>query len=186
MWQSASETMKRRLAALGAIHVDNIVVTHQGPVWATFVTTPRKLFSGKEDSLLGLFPPGGVRATDLDRIRGFGRAIADQLDVVPQSDRRSFLHGLEPVTVNQRYVFPEWVGWRMFYAWARAIQALEKCGSWARTVGVCCFVVFLGGLIVIGIPVGLLARILLHPLLKKRLAAYIERLKAPSGGKAKD
>ena len=40
--------------------VDNVVVTHQGPPLATFVTTTRALFTGKRDRLWGIFPPAGI------------------------------------------------------------------------------------------------------------------------------
>src|SRR5918992_89863 len=54
MWQNASETMKRLLAAAGACHRDNIVVTHQGSSLATLISTPRALLSGRQNSLLGV------------------------------------------------------------------------------------------------------------------------------------
>ena len=41
MWQSGSETMKQLLRDAGASHLDNIVVNHQGPPFATFVSIPR-------------------------------------------------------------------------------------------------------------------------------------------------
>jgi hypothetical protein len=43
MWQRASERIKGLLATVGAVHCDNVVVTHQGSPLLTLVSTPRAL-----------------------------------------------------------------------------------------------------------------------------------------------
>jgi hypothetical protein len=65
MWHSASEAMKQALRDLGAVHLDNVVVTHQGPALATFVSVPRALLYGKRDRLWGIFPPADLGRPEL-------------------------------------------------------------------------------------------------------------------------
>lgn len=181
MWHNASLTMKRILNAVGAIHVDNIVITHQGPVWATFLSTPRRLLSGKNDPLWKGLPPSGLGAADLEKLRRFGQAIAEDLDLRSPDESRPFLSGLDPAPINRRYIIPELVGWYMFAAWAHVLSWLGRCGPWVRRLGLYCFVIFLGLTIGLGIPAGFLGTVLLYPFVRKPMAAYIKRLKAPSG-----
>lgn len=79
MWTIASETMKRLLQQCGAVHRDNVAVTHQGPIWATFVSTPRLLLFGKRDRLWNLFPPGGIDDGAVARIRNLAGVLSEQI-----------------------------------------------------------------------------------------------------------
>ena len=97
MWHTASETMKRLLALAGAIHIDNVVLTDPSPPLASFVTTPRWMFTGKRDRFMG-FPPAGVpgggdpaplavRHGDLER-RVLARGARGALDPARAGGRR--------------------------------------------------------------------------------------------------
>jgi len=180
MWQSASETMKQLLADAGARHIDNIVVTHQGPAWATFITTPRALLFGKKEGFWGIFPPAGLGDTELARVARFGKAILDRRDRLHLPEAVPLLTGLGAVHIQRRYVIPERIGWHWFRGWAHLIRFLGRFGTVARTAGVYVFVVFLLFLIVIVMPLTMLGRLLFYPLINKRLTAYIRRLEQPS------
>ena len=124
MWQNASETMKRLLAAAGAYHRDNIVVTHQGSSLATLISTPRALLYGNRESLLGVFPRAGVSELDVARVRGLGRVVARRLSAGSDACRGPLLRG-EPALAIQRWsVVPELLAWYCFFGWAVAIRAL--------------------------------------------------------------
>lgn len=181
MWQSASETMKARLRDLGAVQVDNIVVTHQGPPWATFITTPRALLFGQKGPFWKIFPPAGIAEGELERIRGFGRAVRQHFDRLRDPAPRSLLQGLGAVHVNRRYMIPEFLGWYLFRAWARVLSSLGRPGSWARSLGVVLFILFLVTAVVVGIPLVILGSLLLSPLINRLARPYAERLAAPSG-----
>jgi len=56
MWLSAQEKMKGLLRDLGARLVDNVVLVDQGPPWATFITTPRWVLTGKKNGFWGRWP----------------------------------------------------------------------------------------------------------------------------------
>jgi hypothetical protein len=181
MWHSASETMKRLLREAGARHIDHVSITHQGPAWATFVTTPRSLLFGKKEGFWGIFPPAGISAADLAGIARFSRAILNQRDKLMKGDDAPLLRGLGAVQVNPRYVVPELIGWYWFRGWARLIRALGRMGSVPRLAGVYLFVVCLVMMILVVLPVTLLVRLLLYPCVRRWTAVYVHRLEQPSG-----
>ena len=181
MWQSASETMKVLLQQRGARHMDHVSLTHQGPAWATFITTPRSLLFGKKQGFWRIFPPAGLADTELAAVSRFSHAIVNQQHKLQCPEAVSLLSGLGAVQVNTRYVLPELIGWYWFRGWARLIRFLGRLGSIARLAGVYLFVLCLVPLILFGIPLLLLVRLLLYPWMRRWTAAYIERLQQPSG-----
>lgn len=196
MWATAGEKMKRSLADRGAIHRDNISVTHQGPIWATFVTIPRLLLYGKRDRLWNLFPPPGIGAGQIRRMAGFGECLAPQLTScvghqAPDSDAaeltppappaRPFFPGMDAAPVVERYLLPEFIGSYVFTFWAHVITTMGNLGGkWLRRFGTYCFVATLVCLIVVGIPILLVARIVMFPVLNPWIRKYAARLRQPS------
>ena len=181
MWQSASERMKRLLRAAGAVQTDNAVVTHQGPAWATFITTPRALLFGRKEPLWGVFPAAGIGNAELDRVRRFGELIRDRWPQRPRGNTEPVLQGAGAVAINYVYMIPEWIGWHLFMAWAYVLKALGAVSRWLRLAGVAAFIVFLVCAVVLGIPVVIVSTLLLAPFLRSAIKAYAERLAAPSG-----
>ena len=181
MWHSASEMMKRLLEKAGTRHIDNVAVTHQGPAWATFITTPRALLFGKKEGFWGIFPPAGLDDKELARVARFGKAIVERRDRLHQPDAVPLLTGLGAVPINRRYLVPELIGWYWFRGWAHLIRFLGRLGSVPRMAGVYLFVMFLLFMIVVVMPLTMLGRLLLHPFIHKRLAAYAHRLQQPTG-----
>ena len=180
MWHRASLKMKRLLADAGAVHIDNVVVTHQGPPWATFITTTRSLFTGKRDRLMKILPPAGVREEEPERMESLGAAVAQQIDRLDDPAGRSLLRGLGAVEVNRRYVIPELVASRFFPFWARVIRFCGCFGSPFRHVGVFFFIHFLLLMIVAGIPLTIVTLPVVYPFVRKPITSYISRLKGPS------
>jgi hypothetical protein len=181
MWHRASERMKAVLAEAGAMHVDNVVVTHQGAPSVTFITTPRALLTGKRGRLGGVLPKAGVHEAQQDRMGLLGETVARQLDTLDDPAAGPLLRGMGAVEVNRRYVVPERVGWRCFRIWARVIRWLGRFGRPLRSVGIFLFVHFLLLLIVLGIPLAMLMMPVTYPFVRKGLEREITRLKEPSG-----
>ncbi len=181
MWHSASETMKKMISQLGGIHIDNVVVTHQGPPLATFITTPRLLLTGKKDRFLGTLPPGGVRDEEINALSRFGYQIANNLDTLNDSSSQSLLKNLRAVTVNPRYVIPEIIGRVVYGAWAKLARFFGKPGSLSRRPIIYLFAVLLILAIPIVLLISLLLRVLLYPLINPKIKSYVEVLKSPSG-----
>ncbi len=179
MWHNASETIKREIKRVGGLHIDNVVVTDQGPAWATFVTTPRWMFTGRNDAF-GIFPPAGVAPEALVGFRRFGEAIsrgATGLDHRPPSP---LLRGRGAVSVEQRYSVPELIGKYSFPAWARLIRAAGRFGSWLTGLTTVVFVLYLVFAILILVPLSIIARIALYPIMRRWYRSQVQRLKSPS------
>ncbi len=181
MWQSASETMKRLLGETGAVHIDNIVVTHQGPPWATFVTAPRLLLFGKKEPFWGIFPAAGIADQELDRVRRLGGVLRERAHLLKEPGPRPLLRGEGAVEVNRRYLIPELIGWYLFRGWAHVLKGLGRLGWPVRYLGIALFMLFLVTVIVVGIPVVVVLTALLYPLVRQASAPYADRLAEPSG-----
>jgi hypothetical protein len=180
MWLSAQEKMKQMLANAGARHIDNVVLTDQGPPWATFVTTPRWVLTGRKEGFWGIFPPAGVSDAEIAGAARFGRALADALPLL-QSTRGPLLSGLGAVKVNPGYVAGEKIAHRSFQVWGRLLRAIGPPGHPLRRLVLVVYVVFLVTMILTVLPVSMVARALLRPLLKGKLDAEVARLEGPSG-----
>ncbi len=180
MWQAGSERLKRLLAAAGARHVDNVVVTHQGSPVATLVSTPRALLSGRDDRLMGVFPEAGVAAGDSDRIQDLARVAAQRLAAVDAVDG-PLLAGEPAVKVKRWLIGPELAGAGAFRLWARLIRSMGRMGRTARAVGVWGFALFLVLMILVGLPLTLIATPILYLLARGWLERTAARLAAPTG-----
>jgi hypothetical protein len=180
MWQRASERIKSLLATAGAVHCDNVVVTHQGSPLLTLVSTPRALLFGRKDSLLGVFPKAGVADSDRARVRELARVIAQRL----QSDRSfggSLLSGESALSITRWLVVPELLASYCFYGAAVVIRALGKIHPALRASGVYAFAVFLLMLILIGLPLAIAGSALASLGMRERLDAYVNQLSKPTG-----
>lgn len=180
MWLAAQEKTKQLIAARGGRLIDNVVLTDQGPPWATFVTTPRWVLTGKKDGFWGIFPPAGISDADIAAASRFGRALVDALPQL-KGARGPLLAGLGAVKVNPGYVAGEKIAHRSFLIWGRLLRALGRPGTPLRRAVLMVYILFLVTMILTVLPVSMLVRALLRPLLKKKLDAEVARLEAPSG-----
>jgi hypothetical protein len=180
MWQRASERMKTLLVAVGARHIDNVVVTHQGSPLATFVSTPRALLFGKRDRLMGIFPEAGASNDDLERVRRLGEVAASALG----RDRRpgtSLLEGEPAVRVVRWLIVPELFASYVFVGWASAIRRLGAIHLGLRAIGVYGFAFALVLMILVVLPVTIVGTAIVSPLLRARIESRAARLAAPTG-----
>ncbi len=184
MWLCAHEKMKGLLASLGAVLIDNVVLIDQGPPWATFITTPRWLWTGKRNGFWGVFPPAGVDPKDISGAARFGRALADSLESLRSAPGRSLLWGLGAVKVNPKYVSSERIAHRSFKLWGRLLRRAGKRGDPLRRVMLAVYLVFLVGMICTLVPVSITVRALLRPFLRKKTDEQVVMLERPSGSSA--
>ncbi len=181
MWLSAQEKMQALFAERGARLIDNVVLVDQGPPWATFVTTPRWLLTGKQGGFWGVFPPAGVSADAIAGTARFGRALVDGLDKLRAGSDGSLLHGLRAVKVNPGYIAGEKIAQRSFRLWGRLLRALGPPGHPLRRAALLLYAMFLVTMILMVLPISMLVRALLRPLLRGRLDTEVARLEQPSG-----
>lgn len=75
MWVSAVAIMNNKLKLLRAKTIRNLVLCDTGPAWATFITTPRWMLTGKKEAF-SFFPEAGIAEKDFKRARLFASLIA--------------------------------------------------------------------------------------------------------------
>lgn len=181
MWLSAQEKMKSLLHSVGATLIDNAVLVDQGPPWATFITTPRWLITGKREGFWSIFPPAGVSQRDISGAARFGKAILDNLDGLETNPGKPLLAGVGAVKVNQSYIGSEKAGHRAFTLWSRLLRMAGKLGELPRRVMLFVFLIYLVFMILTFVPVGMVVRALLKPFMAARLKEQAKRFERPSG-----
>lgn len=180
MWVLAQEEVKRLLQDAGARLSDHVALVDPGPSLATFITTPRWMLSGRRDSFLGL-PPAGIPERELAACARFGRALAGPLAAGTLDGTRPALTGLAAAAVDPALLASEKIGRRSFRVWSRLVRAAGPPGHWGRRPVLALYVVFLIMMIITVVPVSLLLRALLKPLLRARLEAQAALYELPSG-----
>jgi hypothetical protein len=184
MWLTAQESVKALLAAHGARLIDNVVLVDQGPTWATFVTTPRWMLTGRRNGFLGIFPPAGISESDIADTRRFGQALVDKRHLIQSGLQTPLLSGLGAVKVNPGYIASERIVHRSFRVWGRLLRAIGQPGNPARRAVLVLYVLFLVTMILTVMPLGIVIRALLRPLMRARMDREVARLELPSGSAA--
>jgi hypothetical protein len=180
MWTRAQETMKMMLGDCGARLIDNVVLTDQGSLMASFVTTPRWLWTGKKEPFRG-FPAAGVSDQDIEACCRFGKAIEHGLAEDAEKASGPILHGLKAVEAEVSQIQSEKVGYRSFLIWGKLLRRIGRQGDAKRTPVLAVYVVFLILMIVTVVPLSMLLKALLAPLMKHKHQQTKLYFEAPSG-----
>ena len=180
MWLKAQEKMMNMLSGINARLIDNVVFIDKGNVFATLITTPLWLLTGKQTPFFGL-PAPGIPPPEILQARRFGLALQDAL--ADDAEKKSFplLAGLKAVEADPKLYFTETAATRSFYLWGKLIRFAGKPGQWIRKPLLFFYVIFLVVLIVTVIPASLIPQALVRPLLKKRLGRMKHIFELPSG-----
>ena len=179
MWHRASLEMKRLLEEAGGEHIDGVVATHQGPPWATFLTTTRAV-DGEARPFVGDLPArragGGGRGAD-GRAGGRRRAAAGRLGGPrgPGPAPRFGGRGSEPPLRDAGAR-----GRSLLSFLGSPHPQLRPPGPPLRSVGIFLFIHFLLLMIVAGIPLSVLTLPLVYPLTRRSTAARLAHLKQPT------
>jgi hypothetical protein len=180
MWTQAHLTAKELLSKLGAKLIDNIVLQDQGSTMASFVTTPRWLLTGHKDGFWGL-PPAGVSDEDILSACRFGKAIVDGLAADKELDGQPLLAGLGAVNADVALIQSEKIGYRSFRIWGKLLRAIGDQSSKLRKIILVIYILFLIGMILTVVPVTLLVKWLLRPLLVNYHQRLKQEFEQPSG-----
>jgi hypothetical protein len=152
MWVTAQQTMLGLLRDLDARLVDNVVLTDEGPIWATFITTPWWLLTGNKGPLAKFLPEAGISANAIRRSERFGHALNAALPGIGKNGEGPFLRGLQAATVQPLTLLGERIGYRSFRIWGRILRAVGKPGSAARKPVLAIYFVFLITMILTVLP----------------------------------
>jgi len=181
MWLMAQEKMKQMLSDVGAKLLDNVVLVDSQSALVTFLTTPRWLLTGNKGVQGGVLPPAGVTEKDIAGAARFGSALASALHQDAERTGQPLLSGLEAVKVDTRLIASEKIGHRSFLIWGKLLRKIGPQGTPLRQLVLAIYAVFLVCMIVTVVPITMVLKFLLKPLLKKGLDREREYFEAPSG-----
>ncbi|MDR1424044.1 MAG: dialkylresorcinol condensing enzyme [Azoarcus sp.] len=180
MWLGAFDTVKTLVTQGGGRLVDHVALIDDGPALATFITTPRWMFTGRRDAFLGL-PPAGVNARHRADAARFGVALAEALARDGEKTGVPMLTGLRAVKVTPHLLLSERAGRRAFRVWSGFVRLFGRAGQWRRAPVLLLFLLYLVVMILTVVPLNLALQRLAAPLLARRLAARARQYELPSG-----
>lgn len=179
MWVLAQQQVQEFLAQAGARHCDHVALVDPNKL-SSFITTPRWMLTGRQEPFWGL-PRAGVPEFDIAAGARFGRALARALADGTLDGRRPVLTGLSAARVDPALLASEKIGRRSFRLWGKLVRSAGGPGAPMRRPVLAAYVVFLIAMIVTVVPVSLVLRTLLKPLLRARLTAQAALYERPSG-----
>ncbi|OAJ94049.1 flavodoxin family protein [Vibrio bivalvicida] len=180
MWVMAQEKMKSLIKDCGGHLIDNAVLTDQSGTIYSFVTTPRWMLTGKKDPFW-VFPAAGVSKQDITESARFGTRLVSALSQNLEKEARPLLTNLNAVKVNGKLIGSEKIATRSFMIWGKLIQRSGQPGAFSRKVVITIYVLFLITMIFTLVPINLLAKKLISPLMKKSIEKSTEYYEKPSG-----
>jgi hypothetical protein len=160
MWYSAALAVRRMVERAGGVHVGHVAAVDSGPAWATFVTTPRWLLTGRRGRFLKVFPPAGIGDDAVARLAELGARLAARPGA-PVFD------GLDPFRVDTRMALPDLLGRIAFEPWARLIARTRRPA--ARRALQLAFAAWMTATVPVAVPALALTRPLLGGLVTRRL-----------------
>ncbi|MDR2031472.1 MAG: dialkylresorcinol condensing enzyme [Azoarcus sp.] len=180
MWLCAFDVLRDLVAEAGGRLIDHVAFTDPSSALATFITTPRWMFTGRRDRFLGL-PPAGVDARQSAGAARFGAALADALAHDREQCGRPLLSGLGAVKVAPHLILSERAGRRAFRIWSGLVRRCGRAGERRRIPALVLFSLYLIVMILTVVPLNLLLQRLAMPLLARYLAARVRHYEQPSG-----
>jgi hypothetical protein len=180
MWIMAQEKMKTKLKLLGARLIDNVVLIDQGGNLATFITTPRWMWTGRKNAFWGL-PEAGIAPSEIKKSSRFGYALVDALNKDLEKEKVPLLQGLEAVKVDNRLIGSEKIATKSFNIWGGLIRKFGTTGDKVRIPVLALYALFLFLLIIIVIPINTLIKPILRKINHKKVAQESAYFEEPSG-----
>ena len=129
MWIMAQEKMKKKLKALGANLVGNIVLADRHLNHISVITISKWMFSGKKERFLGIFPKPGVSQKDIDESVKFGPIIAKHLNENEFSGLQEALLKEKAVKIKPFLITTDKRANLIFSKWAKLIQSKGEKNS---------------------------------------------------------
>lgn len=179
MWLMAQEKMKTLLANANARLIGNIVKVDQSNDWASFITTPAWLFTGKKKPYNWL-PSAGIAENEIQDMRRFGEKLLQKLQENQPLDETLFQQ-MQAVRIDEKLMMSEKVGNRSFYLWGKLLIKCGKISPHFRQLMLYVYVCFLVTMILTVVPISAIIKWLFRPLLKDKLAQQRHYFAQPSG-----
>lgn len=180
MWIMAQEKIKNKLSSIGARLIDNVVLIDQGGNVATFITTPRWMWTGNKNSVLGL-PEAGIDPREIEEASRFGFALKDALASDLEKEDKPLLEGLKAVRVDNKLVGTEKIAHKSFLIWGKLIKKFGNTGDKARIPILILYFIFLLTLILTVVPINMLIKPIIRKLNKEKVESESIHFEKPSG-----
>lgn len=180
MWAMAQKTMVGSIEALGARLLDNVVLIDQSSSLASFVTTPRWMFTGRKNSFWGL-PPAGIAPRDIENCDRFGRAIERALRDDLEKESQPLLTGLKAVQADYGLIQSETIGYRSFRIWGKLLRKIGGRGSALRRKVLLLYFVFLILMIITVVPISIALKSILSIVYRDKYLQRKVEYEKPSG-----
>jgi hypothetical protein len=180
MWVMAQEKVKNKLKELNATLIDNVVLTDQGGNFATFITTPRWMWTGRKNAFWGL-PKAGVSPREIKEASRFGSALVDALKKNLEKAKKPLLQGLKAVKIDNRLIGSEKIATKSFKIWGGLIRKVGTTGDKARIPVLFLYFLFLVSLIIIVVPINTIIKPIFRKLNHKKVAKESAYFEEPSG-----
>ena len=184
MWLSAERTVRRLVRDAGGVHAGTIAVTDDGPAWATFITTPRWLLTGRRGRFLRVFPPAGISDATIGSLRRFGEALAERGGRLGAPEVSAALAGLDPLQVDRPMVLPDLAFGRAFRVWAAAIQCTTRPGTAGRGAALGALTAFIVTAAAGSILSAVVARLLARERVERLTDRYVDAFRPPAAAPA--
>ncbi|MCF7521118.1 dialkylresorcinol condensing enzyme [Neisseria sp. ZJ106] len=179
MWLQAQEKMKKLLTDCQANLIGNVVKVDQCNDWASFITTPLWMLTGKKQAVNWL-PTAGIAEEDIADMQRFGKQLLQFFAQNRPLDRTLF-QGMGAVKIDEKLMMSEKVGARSFHIWGKILIKSGRFFPSFRTIMLYVYVVFLIAMILTVVPISALLKRLLKPLIQHKLDKQKRYFAEPSG-----
>jgi hypothetical protein len=148
LWYSASRIIQGALETLGAKFLGQVTICEISPIWASFVTTPRWMLTGKKNPFL-FFPPAGIREQDFAALEARGRELGEAwIRFGGEGLHSRFGSNLDRLSLR----LMDRIGRSFFEVWSRVIMGLCPKPGLAQDLILVLFRINLVALIVVLAP----------------------------------
>lgn len=146
LWYSASKVMRTSLQKIGADFLGQITLCEISPLWASFVTTPRWMLTGRNNAF-GIFPAAGVSEQDFSALTQRGRRLALSWSAGQGVGEGVLGSNLDRLSLR----LMDRIGRRFFKIWAGVLAVVApRAGVWQD----CMLILFRLNLIALIVGVG--------------------------------
>ncbi|WP_150538305.1 dialkylrecorsinol condensing enzyme [Actinobacillus vicugnae] len=178
MWLQAQEKLKKLLANCGANLIGNVVKVDQSNSWASFITTPMWMLTGKKK--VGNLPSAGIAESEIQDMSRFGEKLLQTLQQNRPLDHTLF-QAMGAVKIDEKLMMSEKVGARSFHIWGKLLIASGQISPKFRQFLLCFYIIFLVAMILTVVPISAVIKRLLKPLIQKKLDEQKKYHAQPSG-----
>lgn len=163
MWIMAQEKMKKKLKALEANLVGNIVLVDRHINHISVITIVEWMFSGKKERYLGIFPKPGVSQKDIDDSVKFGPIISKHLKENNLSELQPALLKADAVIIKPFLIITDQRANIIFEKWAKLIQSKGGINSSKRDIWLIIFKYYLLIAIWVAAPIVFILFLIKYP-----------------------